>query len=41
MDKFKFKSQFKGSTIEAKSQLDLICTNNPGNECKYGVIEAY
>jgi hypothetical protein len=41
MDKFQLKSQFCESTIKVGPQLNHIWTNFLGNECKFGVIEAY
>jgi hypothetical protein len=41
MDKFKLKSQFSENTTKVEFQLDHMWANIPGNECKYGVIEAY
>jgi len=41
MDKFVLKSQFSESTTKVGSQLDHMWANVHGNECKYGVIEAY
>jgi len=41
MDKFQLKSQFSENTTKARSQLDYIWANLLGNECKFGVIEAY
>jgi hypothetical protein len=38
MDKLKLKSQFNGNTTKAESQLDQICVNVIGNECKFSVI---
>jgi hypothetical protein len=41
MDKFHLKSQFNESTTKVRSQLNHIWANVLGNECKYGVTEAY
>jgi hypothetical protein len=41
MDKFQFKSQINESTIKAGFLLDHIWTNVLGNECQFGVTEAY
>ncbi len=41
MDKFQLKPQFSESITKARSQLNHIWANVLGNECKYGVIEAY
>jgi hypothetical protein len=41
MDKFKLKSQFNENTIKTGFLLDHIWANVLGNECKFGVIEAY
>jgi hypothetical protein len=40
-DKFHLKSQFNENTTKAGSQLNHIWANVLGNECKYGVTEAY
>jgi hypothetical protein len=41
MDKFQLKSQFSENTTKIGIQLNHIWANAPGNECKYGVIDAY
>jgi hypothetical protein len=41
MDKFQLKLQFSENTLKVRYQLDHISTNVLGNECKFGVIEAY
>jgi hypothetical protein len=41
MDKFQLKSQFSESITKVGFQLDHIWANVLGNECKFGVIEAY
>jgi hypothetical protein len=41
MDKFESNSQFGGSTTKARSQLDHIWANVPGNECKLDVTKVY
>jgi hypothetical protein len=41
MDKFKWKSQFNGSTTKAKFWLDRIWENILGNEREYGVFKGW
>jgi hypothetical protein len=41
MDKFQLKSQFSESATKAGFELNYIWTNVLGNECKFGLIEAY
>jgi hypothetical protein len=41
MDKFQLKSQFNESTIKVGFQLDITWANVLGNECQFGVTEAY
>jgi hypothetical protein len=41
MNKFLLKSQFTATTTNVEFQLDHIWANFLGNECKYGVTEAY
>jgi hypothetical protein len=41
MDKLQLKLQYNENTTKARSQLDYILANVLGNECKFGVIEAY
>jgi hypothetical protein len=41
MYKFQLKSQFNENITKARFQLDHIWANVLGNECKFGVIEAY
>jgi hypothetical protein len=41
MDKIQLKLQFNENTTKARYQLDHILANVLGNECKFGVIDAY
>jgi hypothetical protein len=41
MDYFKLKSQFSENTTKVGFQSNHIWANVLGNECKFGVIEAY
>jgi hypothetical protein len=41
MDKLQLKLQFNENTTKAIFQLGHILANVLGNECKFGVIEAY
>ncbi len=41
MEKIQFKLQFNENTTKARYQLDDILANVLGNECKFGVIDAY
>jgi hypothetical protein len=41
MDKFQLKSQYSEKITKPGFQLNHIWANVLGNECKFGVIEAY